>query len=184
MIYLGIDPGLDGAICAYNGENHHAVLHDIPTVTVHKPHRTKRGAHRAARLYNVPALAEILRQYRPCFVCIEQVSAMPPQRRGQPPCPSCGQARVRTGATSAMQIGRGLGMYEGLCAALELPYGFVTPVAWKRAFGLIGKDKDEARLLVLRQYPALAGQLAHKANIGRADALLIARFGAQKQLFS
>lgn len=45
---------------------------------------------------------------------------------------------------------------------------------WKRRFGLIGQDKDAARLLAIQRFPATAFQLQRKKDNGRADALLIA----------
>jgi crossover junction endodeoxyribonuclease RuvC len=51
----------------------------------------------------------------------------------------------------------------------------VTPGVWKRHAGLIGKEKDASRELAARLYPQATLNL--KKHHGRADALLLARYG-------
>jgi crossover junction endodeoxyribonuclease RuvC len=53
----------------------------------------------------------------------------------------------------------------------------VTPQRWKKAAGLIGKEKDAARTLMIQQQPQIADQLTRKKDIGRADACCIAIYG-------
>lgn len=74
-------------------------------------------------------------------------------------------------------FGRSAGLCEGICAALGLRYAYVLPQAWKRLYGLTGRDKDCSRTEAIRLYPEIASELARKKDIGRADAVLIAGYG-------
>ena len=94
---------------------------------------------------------------------VERVSAMPGQ-----------------GVTSMFTFGRAYQACLDACAGTNIPYTLVTPAVWKRRAGLIGKDKEASRAMALRLFPRLAGDLARKKDCGRADALLIARFGQEK----
>lgn len=89
---------------------------------------------------------------------LEQVSAFPGQ-----------------GVTSMFSFGMSYGVLQGVCGALQIPVVLVTPQAWKRRAGLIGKPKDMARTIAQRLYPS--ADLARKKDIGKAEAILIARFG-------
>lgn len=54
----------------------------------------------------------------------------------------------------------------------------VTPQQWKRHHGLLGADKDAARAVASRMFPGAS--LARTRDVGRADALLIAAYGASR----
>ena len=81
-------------------------------------------------------------------------------------------------------FGEGFGVIQGVLAALKQPYQFVEPATWKRRAGLIGKPKKAALTKVKELFPNSADLFLHgrgkgseAAAIGRADAVLIARFG-------
>ena len=101
---------------------------------------------------------ELLGELRVAY--IEQVHSMP-----------------RDGVTSAFGFGRSTGVIETALAAYKVPTVMLTPQKWKRAAGLIKKDKDASRNLAMQLYPELSNKLARKKDHGRADALLIAHFG-------
>jgi hypothetical protein len=105
---------------------------------------------------------------------LERVNAMPPRGKD-------GKTRA-AGGTSMFGFGRSVGVVEMLFAARGIPYRFVTPIAWKKHFGLTGKDKDAARALALELFPAASGLLQRKKDVGRADALLIAEYGRQRMM--
>ncbi|MCF7992243.1 MAG: hypothetical protein K9M02_17525 [Thiohalocapsa sp.] len=77
-------------------------------------------------------------------------------------------------------FGRAAGVAEGVIGALALPMVLVTPQTWKRRARLLGKDKDAGRALALGLFPEVAADLARKRDQGRADALLLAYFGAER----
>ena len=83
------------------------------------------------------------------------------------------------GVSSMFQFGRGVGMYEGVLAALQVPITYVTPQAWQKAVSAReGKDAGRARAAEL--FPAYAQMFARKKDDGRADAALMAYWGATR----
>src|SRR5690606_16808140 len=113
---------------------------------------------------NAAALAGLLHEAAPVLkmphAYVERVSAMPGQ-----------------GVSSMFNFGMGYGVIQGVLASLGIPYTLVTPQTWKKRAGLAGKDKDNARTLAQQLCPE--APLGRKKDIGRADAILIARFGGK-----
>jgi crossover junction endodeoxyribonuclease RuvC len=91
---------------------------------------------------------------------VERVGAMPGQ-----------------GVTSMFNFGQSFGVLLGVLAALGVRHRLVQPASWKRAAKLTGQEKDAARQLALRLWPERSKDFMRKADIGRADAALIAYFG-------
>jgi len=155
MIYCGIDPGNSGAIAIF-GMNRLVYFYDMPT----EPKLTGKGLQvSASGLYN------ILRKWNLKVAYVEKVHAMPGQ-----------------GVTSMFTFGRGLGVIEGVLAGLEIEMAVVPPRKWKDHFGLIGKEKNDARVLSLAIYPDFSQELKLKKNIGKADALLIGMCGESERV--
>ncbi len=152
---IGIDPGVTGAV---------AVLTDKITVIIDMPVMTtgKKQQINPYELYKqlLSITMTVENPNRDCTVYLEQVSAMPGQ-----------------GVTSSFGFGVSFGIIQGVVAALKVPLVMVPPVVWKRRAKLLGKDKDQARTLAQRLYPTV--ELGRKKDIGRADAVLIARFGSE-----
>jgi crossover junction endodeoxyribonuclease RuvC len=74
-------------------------------------------------------------------------------------------------------FGVSYGVVQGVLASLFIPYILVRPAEWKKRAGLIGAEKDKARTIAQQLYPQ--AELARKRDVGRADAILIARHGAK-----
>lgn len=110
---------------------------------------------------NAAELARLIRIHRPELAVIERVSAMPGQ-----------------GVVSMFNFGRSYGDVRGVIAAMEVPLHFVTPQKWKKHFGLTS-DKDECRLRAIRMFPSVAESFKLKKHDGRAEAALIALYGAE-----
>jgi len=110
---------------------------------------------------NVAELARLIRIHRPTLAVIERVSAMPGQ-----------------GVASMFNFGRSYGDVRGVIGALDVPLHFVTPQKWKKHFGL-SSDKDQSRLRAIRLFPAAAESFKLKKHDGRAEAALIALYGAE-----
>ena len=151
MIVCGIDPGITGAIAFYDTIDQAIVdVFDMPTIT-------DAGRGKKQRL-NVPEIASMLRSSFVGLVRVEQVASRPGQ-----------------GVASTFNFGRGYGNLEAVVQTLGIPIAYVTPNTWKKAAGLIGSDKDAARGRALQDFPDL--DLSKKKHIGRADAILIAKYG-------
>ena len=150
MITIGIDAGLSGAIVAIlpSGE---IEFHDMPILEVKK-----------RQTLNYAGLAHILRRYPSrgeCRAAIELVGAMPGQ-----------------GVSSMFKFGQVYGAVLTTLATLQIPYRTVTPPLWKKAYRLIGCDKDESRARALELFPTAIDALRLKKHHGRADALLMAEY--------
>jgi hypothetical protein len=159
MIYLGIDPGVSGAI---------AVIWDTGQVSLYdlSPHIAMNA--QAVREILTTAAVENM-QVR---ATIEQVNAMPST-----------DGKRSMGATSAFNFGKTVGALHGILAALEVPYETVTPQKWRGAMigGGRGLERSGRKALsretALRLYPDAAPMLKRVKDADRAEALLIARYG-------
>lgn len=151
MVTVGIDPGISGAIAIIYGKDEGRKLEDMPVMAGTGKRQTVNGS----------ALARLMPLGNDVTCYLEQVAAMPGQ-----------------GVSSMFSFGTSYGIVLGVMAAFGIPVVLVTPQAWKKHFNLIGKDKDMARALAQRLYPSAS--LGRKKDIGRADALLIARYGMEK----
>lgn len=148
---IGIDPGLDGAIALLCDDNTYLDVFDMPCMALSK---TKRQV-------NAAEVANIFRQWGADYnlrqAVLEKVGAMPKQ-----------------GVSSSFNFGHSYGIIKGVLHALLIPYVLITPQQWKKRAGLIGADKDMARTKAIQLYPQ--APLSRKKDIGRADAILIARY--------
>ena len=152
MSYLiGIDPGVSGAIVILQSAKHPEPIEWIRTPT------TKDG--KASRV-DVAEVVRWLEDYDVGHAYVEAVHAMPGQ-----------------GVASMFSFGHAAGSVMGVLAAMRIPVTLVTPQAWKKRAGLIGKDKDAARSRAIQLWPRW-GALGKKGEgQALADAALIARFG-------
>jgi crossover junction endodeoxyribonuclease RuvC len=105
---------------------------------------------------NASQFAHLVHSIKPDIAYVERVHAMPKQ-----------------GVSSVFQFGHGVGIIHGVLAAMVIPMKLITPQAWKKYCGLIGKHKDAARSLAITAHPYVANQLSRKKDIGRADAICI-----------
>lgn len=152
---VGIDPGASGALAFFDAQAGRLCVVDMPVLEV------LRGG-KAKREINPTLLADTIRQQAPRVAYVEKVGAMPGQ-----------------GVSSMFQFGRGVGMVEGVLAALAVPVVYVTPQRWQKDVGLRG-GKDGARLRAIELFPGFAQLFARKKDDGRADAALIAWHGATR----
>lgn len=155
MIVLGIDPGITGAIAIWRPAR--GGLCDVLDLPVS-------GGHVDPAL-----LADML----------EDALG-----------PDCGNVQAvielqgihpNTATHIASKTMRGYGRLEGVLAALNIPVTAVTPAKWKRLTGT-PKDKDAARARASQLMPAGARYWQRKKDHGRAEAALLAYYGATEVL--
>lgn len=153
-LILGVDPGITGAIAFLDIEKKraHTVI-DMPTVQV----RDKKRLDLHALAIEIDGLAAITR-----FAVIEEVGARPGD-----------------GVTGMFNFGYSSGAVAGIVAASMIPIFMVKPAIWKMLMGL-GYVKDESRDLATKFYPLDSGHWARKKDHGRAEALLLAHYGASR----
>jgi crossover junction endodeoxyribonuclease RuvC len=104
-------------------------------------------------------LAAIFSMHKPRLAVIERVASMPGQ-----------------GVASTFTFGCAFGVCIGVAAGSGAPVALVAPGRWKAHFRLLRQPKDASRELAIRLYPAAASSLRLKKHVGRADAILLARF--------
>jgi crossover junction endodeoxyribonuclease RuvC len=154
-IFIGIDPGLSGAVAVLYGPQNPMVW-DTPTMTVE--------GVTIRRKYNTAAMASLLRPYatmNDVLVVLEAVHSMPSQ-----------------GVASAFTFGEGLGMWKGIIAAFNLPVELVSPQRWKKEIMADqGKEKNAARYKAVQLFPEVAECFSRVKDDGRAEALLMAEYG-------
>ena len=158
MIYIGIDPGLNGAIALLDAEKGVLSISDMPTLEVKRNNKAKKEVSPigvAIFLGQTPA-------FRQSRAILERVGAMPGQ-----------------GVTSVFSFGRSVGIIEGVLATMLIPIDIVTPQAWQKAAGVRG-GKDGSRMRACELFPNYATLFARKKDDGRADAALMAWYAATK----
>lgn len=151
---IGIDPGNTGAIALLNKNLEFVHVEDMPVTTLN-------GKKQQVNAVEVCRILERWKSFssEPLIAYLEKVSAMPGQ-----------------GVSSMFNFGTGYGILQGVLASLRIGYVLVSPQQWKRRAGLINTEKDKARTVAQQLYPGV--ELGRKRDIGRADALLIATYGA------
>lgn len=149
MILIGIDPGLSGAIAALDGDKCIGIW-DMPVMNKSK----------GKNQIDPYGLKDLLARINPAMAWVEFVSAMPGQ-----------------GVTSMFSFGEGCGVIRGCLACHLLPHQYVVPRKWKKHFNLLGKDKSASIPAAKQLIPSSAEWITLKGHNGRADAVLIAKYG-------
>lgn len=166
MIWVGIDVGINGAaaaLCPVDDEGPEFITDaiDLPTM----PDGTKNQIDEAA-------LARWLRLVGATHAVIENVRAMPS-------IPGNSSVRRSMGAASAFRFGLAAGQLRATLRVFGIEPEFVEPSVWKRHFRLKGPDKEQSRQLALELWPLSAYLLRRKKDHQRAEAMLIAKYGAR-----
>jgi len=154
-VVIGIDPGRMGAIAVLGFKD--IIVRDCPThnIEVAKKKRIRCDPHgmaTAIKLFRGPAVDT--------HVFLEKVGPMPKQ-----------------GVTSMFTFGESFGYWQGVLAALEIPYTMVHPITWTKVMLKGMRGKDAARQRAAQLFPDI--DLGAKSK-GRADALLIAEYGRRE----
>lgn len=154
MIYVGIDPGLSGAI-AFIFPDGTVSTYDTPVIKVSKNGKNRNVYLAGAMHDHLTQLEESFPGHK-CHVALEKVGPMP-----------------GNGAAAMFSMGHGLGLWEGLIVASGLPLTYVIPQAWKKMFGL-DRDKNKSILKAKQLFPT--ADITLKKHDGRAEALLMAEY--------
>jgi crossover junction endodeoxyribonuclease RuvC len=171
-IYVGIDPGVSGAIGIIGPVRYD--VYDMPTsklVTGKKTcKKTGKVSISSKRVYDPHAIARLIKFLNDSFnICVylEKVHAMPGQ-----------------GVTSMFSMGEGYGMLQGILSTLGVPFTLVAPQTWKKVMitDVSEKDKGASYRRAKQLFPdaALTGPKGAMLD-GRCEALLIAQYGKWKE---
>lgn len=166
MLIVGIDPGVSGAIAAVTPNGALQWVLDMPVRDAGKKGRNagEIDAGGLARFLRVQ-LADIDE------VWVEDVQPMP-SFQGK----DWQQGKKGHGTLGAFSLGDSRGAIRGVLECLGLGVMRVRPQAWKRMYGL-DADKAKALACVKRLYPGSVF-FDRKKDHGRAESVLIARYGA------
>jgi crossover junction endodeoxyribonuclease RuvC len=152
MLFLGIDPGMTGAVALLTATGSVLWVKDTPVAKV------ERKGGRTTHEYLWADMAALFDEIPgPVHAGLEATHAMPDQ-----------------GVTSMFAMGRGLGLWQGILAALEIPFVMVQPQAWKKRYSLLSLGKDGARIAAQARWPD--AQLSRVKDHGRADSLFLADY--------
>jgi crossover junction endodeoxyribonuclease RuvC len=171
---IGVDPGLTGAIAFLQKQNDGGADYwslQVCDMPIYEVVRNGKKRHELAE----DELIKLVQQHRKSefpsatghsdnMAFVEKVASMPGM-----------------GAPSVFSFGCQFGQLRMMLACLEIPRTFVTPQAWKKFCGLKhGASKDESRRLACEKFPEYSDLFARKKDDGRAEAALIAWYGAQQ----
>lgn len=177
MRWIGIDPGLTGAIGSIDDEKDFPQVWDTPAVVSQSKARVKGKLKvKNKRDYDVAQMARIIAHLcdgnpDSCYCTIEKVWAMPGAEKGE----DGKENNKRSSAVGNFSLGKGYGLWLGLLTAYRIPFVEVAPLTWKSCFQLKGKDKSASIAKARQLFPSVA-MLRAKDN-GRAEALLLASHG-------
>jgi len=152
MKYIGIDPGLTGAI-AWEDERGGAWVSDLPTVI------EGRGTGVVKTRLAPRALADLVRYLGLSRAVLERTAARPGQ-----------------GVSSMFSMGVTRGVILGVFGTFGIQLDEVEPALWKAHFQLLGAEKEASLELARRLFPSAREALARKKDHNRAEALLLARY--------
>lgn len=156
--FVGIDPGLSGAIARYDTITGDLFVLDVPTHALTRNGKNKREID----LQETARVLDRLAQEPGTQIWVEQVSSMPGQ-----------------GVSSVFAFGKAYGILLGVAAATFAPIHLVTPAVWKREMG-VTSSKDGARAKASSLLPVHSHNWSRVKDDGRAEATLIALYGARK----
>jgi crossover junction endodeoxyribonuclease RuvC len=158
--FIGVDPGLSGALAIVNGFDTHLRVEDMPTMTMMN----------GKRRIDMAALAALLEEWRnwnrdrALLATVEDVHSMPGQ-----------------GVSSVFSFGFSAGALQQALASAEIPVKLVQPATWKALYGLRGgrDNKTASRDKATELYPRHAAMWARVKDDGRAEAVLLANYGSK-----
>jgi len=155
-IYLGIDPGVHGAVAVLNADGRLVEIHDIPALA---------DGAKGRNAINAPLLASMVFKSHATAAFCELVGPRPGE-----------------GAVGAFGFGRSRGVIEGVLGAAGIACTMIAPPVWKRAAGIApGKEnKDSARAAAIALWPSQAHLFARKCDVDRAEAALIGLAGLKR----
>jgi len=158
--YIGVDPGLKGAIAIIDQDGKVVRVTDTPTLTFKKGKKNKTE-------YNVVAIKNLLASFplTQTTVVLEKMQSMPPGIRVQ----------------ASFSLGYSQGLFEGLLSALNIPYQLVIPRTWQKHFEITkfkGDSKAQSYMIASKLFPT-AEFTGPRGGVkdGRTDAALIAKYG-------
>lgn len=192
-VYIGIDPGMSGAIAVLRGRE--AAVVDMPTIELRR--NIGKGKNKKRREFDDAAIVELFDDIRRAElevagVTLEHAQVVVIDRsRGKgkggdgPKTGGNGKGKGKGGdgsktggntARTAFVVGCGFRMWHLYFRCLGWPLRVVHPATWKAFMKLTGAGKPGSIKMANDLYPELRFVLS--GDDGRAEAVLLARYGA------
>lgn len=151
MIYIGIDPGKNGAIC---------LLRDYQVIVYGAQEYYCKKDYDIGAMENLFPNHSVLYDDNAYFAIIERGQAMPGQ-----------------GCVSMFSFGMGYGLWLGLLTANKVPYQIVHSRVWTKEMlkGAPGEGKERSFHVARQLYPQWTPKL--KRHQQYSDAILLATYG-------
>ncbi len=178
-VYVGVDPGVTGAIGFVCGAV--SMVIDLPTTgrpvtkqkTIKEPvlgGPKTRTVHETRKDYDLEAIVDVFRALDATtgdrsLTCVEKAQVMI-------------QGKAGNSAWTAYEVGVSYGLWPLFLTSRDRPFLVVEPAAWKRELALTGHDKDASRMLALSMWPD--APLKAKKHHNRAEALLLAEYARRQ----
>lgn len=173
FIFIGIDPGITGAIAFYKPDRYRQVCNEEAygrspaldfllgeRLTVFDmPTRQRSNGRRELHQHVLASYVERYVSRFKAIAAIEKVAAM----------------TGREDAASMFQFGRSFGIPLGILAANQITVFETPPAVWKAKFGL-GRDKKESLIMARQRFPKHRRYFERVKDNGRAEAALIAQW--------
>lgn len=152
-VFIGIDPGISGAIAAVDHRGRIISAHHLPVI--------KDGSTRRLHIARVAKMLREMTEDNPtCFVAVEKVHSMPKQ-----------------GVRSSFRFGEAFGLLQGIAVGLSLPLVLVRPQEWKKQFlRFIDADDQKARSVIAASFRWPDLDLPLKKDHNKADAAFLAEY--------
>lgn len=156
-LFIGIDPGLTGAIAVLDDSGKCLFLSDCPT--------EKKSVKIAVSPKGISQLmADIKKLKGKIHALLEEPIAMPKNGRAM-------------GVSSMLSYGRGVGVWEGALSSTGIEFDTVHPRVWKsKLLPSQRRDKSNSIKAAKKLFPDARKKLANRKHHGRAEALLIAYY--------
>lgn len=162
--YLGIDPGLHGAVALFNLEASSGRTNFILLESIFDMPIMQHGKKKALDVEELYSLFMKWKFFSIRTAFIENVFARPGQ-----------------GVSSMFSFGYQKGVLIGMARAFGWKIELLTPLKWKKSMGLLKQDKSASLKTAIKLFPEEKEYFKRVKDNGRADAALICYSGLISQ---
>ncbi len=176
-LFIGIDPGMAGAIAVRYGSQ--MLLYDIPTKDTTTVSGNNRKSQTDIDIDGLVRILDSLKEFRSRFNSPEAIVVCE-HSAGMALTSNAVREAHFDNSKTAWKKGYNFGVIRALFHVNGLEFAYTPrPGDWKRKLGLTdsslsyGEKKEMARLEAIRLFPAMEQHLRRKKDSDRAEALLL-----------
>jgi hypothetical protein len=166
-VFIGVDPGHEGAIAFLSADGHHVFFLDVPTVSLAAK---RKSGTRTEFDFNgfLQALSPVVTSKCAVTLVVE---------RGQP--------MGRDSGVTGFSVGVYWGAFRMWSASIWNRLSrtmYPSPSVWKKKAGLIKKQKADSIQAAIRRVPVSSAWLTRVKDHNRAEALILADMARRGEL--